>query len=468
MNDLKAVHEWIDAHYDEMEQKLLELLSIDSVRGEAEPGLPFGPGPGKALSFCLELAEKQGFATDNMDGYMGIVDLPGEEEEQIGILSHVDVVPVVPEDWTYPPFAGQVADNILWGRGVLDDKGPLMACQYALMALKETGCNLRRSVRHLLGTNEETGMACIEYFAKNSPVLPVMGFAPDAVFPVVAGEKGLLRWTCSAQWEEQTYDYGIYLSSFQGGTEINCVPAQAEAVLMVDPAGWEQLQQAAAGHDIVLDRDGNQVTVSALGLAAHAAFPEKGDNAIIKVLSFLADLDMKPSGAGDFVRKVLRLLEDWRTGSGLGIDGKDEYSALTNLLSLMEISSGKGSFSCDTRFPVTWDGDNMVAKLEYIARGENLEFCCWLRMDPLFYGEDYPLVKTLLRVYREQTGDNEPPRIIGTGSYARKLPDFVAFGPIFPDQENIIHQADERISRENLSRLAHIYAEAIYSLANLE
>jgi hypothetical protein len=114
MNQLVKVNKLLDDFYVEMETRLLELLAIPSVQGEAAPGAPFGLGPDKALQYCLDLAKQMGFTITNFDGYMGIVDLPGQINEQVGILSHVDVVPAVPEDWKYHPFQ-PVVDDVLHG-----------------------------------------------------------------------------------------------------------------------------------------------------------------------------------------------------------------------------------------------------------------------------------------------------------------------------------------------------------------
>ncbi len=465
-HSIEKVISWLDAHRDAMVEDLMSLLAIDSVRGESEEKMPFGPGPAAALDFCLKLGEKQGFRTENMEGYVGTVDLHGAEPTQIGILSHVDVVPAEAADWRFPPFSPEIAEGRIFGRGVIDDKGPLIACQYALCAIRECAVPLKRSVRHIIGTNEETGMACIEYYAAHCKNLPEWGFAPDAVYPVVAGEKGLLRWTCTESWENDAAPTHLRLISLKGGSGINSVPASACAQFRADEEGFAAISAAcSAEKEISLERNGDTVTVTASGVAAHAAMPEKGDNAILKLLNAIAGTNFAPAGAKNSLLKIKCFLADILAGRK-GIVTKDECSAMTNVLSLIDYSEACGEFSCDTRYPVTADGKANEESLCALAAEYGFTYNCWLAMDSLYYPADHPLIATLLETYAAETGEKAEPCIIGSGTYARKLPGFAAFGPLFPGQENITHQADERMALDDLFKLARIYAKAIIKLAN--
>ena len=470
MNDMREVFKWLDDHYKDMETALLELLEIDSTRGTQSLDRPFGDGPDKALKYVLDLAGKQGFPVSNTDGYMGVIQYPGKTKQKIGVLCHVDVVPASPDDWTFPPFSPVIHDGRIYGRGALDDKGPLIASQFALMALKECGYQPEKTIQHLIGTNEETGMGCIRYYCEHCMDLPEKGFAPDAFFPVILGEKGLLRWTCSAEWKDNAKG-GLKLIHFKGGTEINCVPAYAEAELTADNAGLDLLTEAFESltpplkNGLTVRIQDNRALIKAEGVSVHASLCENGDNAIAKVLQLIARLKLSPDGADRFIKCTAEMLSDPLTGKSLGIFMEDDYSRTTNLLSLIDVSGTRGSFSCDTRFPVTCDGDKIISTLSRKADDNWLSFDLWERMDPLFYSKEDPLIKTLMTVYQEQTGDYSEPVITGAGTYARKIPGFAAFGPVFPNEENIAHQADERISIENFKRLAKIYAAAMTRLA---
>jgi succinyl-diaminopimelate desuccinylase len=71
----------------------------------------------------------------------------------------------------------------------------------------------------------------------------------------------------------------------------------------------------------------------------------------------------------------------------------------------------------------------------------------------------------LSTIYRDVTGNSGDPVAIGGGTYARRLPNIVAFGPYFPGKVNNIHAADESIGYDELMMITKIYARAMYILA---
>ncbi len=76
------------------------------------------------------------------------------------VMAHQDVVPVTPgteKDWKYPPFAGTIADNAVWGRGTVDDKGSLVGLFEAIEALAVQGFKPKRSIYLVSGHDEEAG-----------------------------------------------------------------------------------------------------------------------------------------------------------------------------------------------------------------------------------------------------------------------------------------------------------------------
>ena len=78
------------------------------------------------------------------------------------LTAHLDVVPVTPEalpDWDHPPFAGEIADGFVWGRGAIDDKGSLIALFEAVEQLVASGFTPRRTVVLAFGHDEEVGGA---------------------------------------------------------------------------------------------------------------------------------------------------------------------------------------------------------------------------------------------------------------------------------------------------------------------
>ena len=136
-------------------EDIKRLVSINSVEGAPKEGMPFGEGAAKALNF---------------DNYAGHVDF-GEGEEVVGILGHMDVVPCG-DGWVCDPFCPEVNDGKLYGRGVLDNKGPMAVCLHALKILKDMGVPLKKKVRLIIGANEETDWKCMDYYFNTKKVAP--------------------------------------------------------------------------------------------------------------------------------------------------------------------------------------------------------------------------------------------------------------------------------------------------------
>ena len=185
------MEEKILAKVDELSQEMIDtiirMVQIDSVEGEAEPDAPFGRGVKTALDAALDLAGDMGFFTVNVDNYMGYASY-GEGEDYVCAVGHLDVVPTG-TGWKQPPFSGYLKDGVIYSRGVLDNKGPIFSCLYALYALKELGIVPDRQVRIIFGCDEETGFEDLKYYlSKEKP--PVMGFTPDCKYPAVYAERG--------------------------------------------------------------------------------------------------------------------------------------------------------------------------------------------------------------------------------------------------------------------------------------
>ena len=130
----KILEELVEQYRDEIVETTKKLIALPSLYEEGNETYPFGEPIGKALEKVLEISEEMGFETCSHDGYVGTVKW-GNEGKQIGILTHIDVVPPG-EGWTYPPFEGTIENGRLYGRGSLDDKGPMAASLFAMKAIK--------------------------------------------------------------------------------------------------------------------------------------------------------------------------------------------------------------------------------------------------------------------------------------------------------------------------------------------
>lgn len=178
----------IDNLKDQMIDDLVTIISIPSVKSEAKVSAPYGENCKNVLDKILEISEREGFETKNVDGYMAYAQY-GQSKEYMAMFGHLDVVPEGDwEDWICPPFSGEIIDGKMYSRGALDNKGPSIAALYGLIALKNLGISPKREIRMIFGTDEESGMSDIEYYLSKEK-MPLLGFVPDNKFPAIYGER---------------------------------------------------------------------------------------------------------------------------------------------------------------------------------------------------------------------------------------------------------------------------------------
>lgn len=460
--DFSRIDMVLEGYYPQMERDLLALLSIPSVKAAPAPYAPFGQPVADALDFTLACAASLGLATENLDGYCGLADLPGGSSEQIGVLAHLDVVPANGSDWDSPPFEPELRDGVIYGRGAIDDKGPLLAALYAAAALGDCGLPLSKSIRLIFGCDEESGMSCVRHYLSRYPQ-PSCGFTPDGAFPLIVGEKGILHYTLSARWPQEAAADRLGLTRLEAGSAANVVPDRASVSFACPADGPASL--FSRRQDLSITTEEGRLTVVADGRAAHASTPEQGDNALVKLVRFLEPLDFGPAGAKDFLLLVAELTRDELYGNGFGLAGSDHLSQLTQAPTQLRLEAGGGCLTLDLRFPLTRRYADYAPQLTRLAAALGLEFTPLEHQDPLYLGADNDLARTLLSVYRQATDDQRPPLVIGGGTYAKTMDNFLAFGPETMDQPSLAHQANESVSQGQLLFLAKLYARALYQLA---
>ena len=417
-------------YFTECVQSIAEILRFDSAQAPALPGMPFGKGAADSLAYFLALAERMGFETRNYDNYIGEV-LFGEGEA-FAVLCHLDVVPAG-DGWTHPPFAGVIEDGRLYGRGAMDDKGPAIVCLYCLKALKDAGFVPKKKIRLIVGCNEENGWECIEHY-KRCARLPENGFSPDADFPVIWAEKGIL------QFEARIPLPNAPFTALYGGERANMVCGFACA----EGAAYD----AALAKKHGVCEEGGRLT--ARGVSAHASTPEQGENALKKLLGYFAEQDSR-----------LARVYDLFFSDGLGLGAlSDETGALTASPDVAAYSDGALFLTTDIRYPATFSRERILTMLDKGGFSYRLTHC----QEPLYNDRGGFLVSTLQKVYESCTGRKEEPIAIGGGTYARALKNGAGFGPQFPGEPSTIHQADEYISLENIQKLLDIYCAAIRAL----
>lgn len=417
-------------YFDEAVQSICESVRFDSSLGKHTSKTPFGKGAADCLLHFLALAEKLGFETKNYGNYVGEV-LFGKGEP-FAILCHLDVVPAG-DGWTKEPFGGVIEDGKIWGRGTMDDKGPAICVLYALKALKDRGFKPDRTIKLIVGCNEESGWGCIEHYNEVAE-MPEIGFSPDANFPVIYAEKGILQLRLHFPMERAPF------LLLEGGKQSNMVCDRCEAT----PRSLTVTKARELGLQI------KNKKIVASGKSAHASTPELGKNAIYPILKFFEQKS-----------PVIKRIIDCVFDDIYGLKKlHDETGYLTMSPNVIKYRKKQILVSVDIRYPATIPLEEVLG---YVAKF-GVVYETVHAQKPLYIDKRDPLVQTLLETYRECTGEDAEPIAIGGGTYARALKCGVGFGPEMPGDEPVIHMADEYITLDRVKLLLEMYEKAIERL----
>ncbi len=442
---------------------LKDMIAIPSLRNDAEakPLAPFGDGCRKALDYMLALGEKEGFTVRDYNGYAGVIEY-GEGEESVGILGHLDIVPLG-VGWTKDPFAGEIQDGYIFGRGVLDDKGPTLCGFYAMKMLKDLNIKLNKKIMLIMGCDEESGMECMNYYKKHGEI-PTLGFTPDADFPLIYGEKGILNYRIQGTYE------GV-IKSMNAGERANIVIGEASVTLHTLSKEEEMLfHYYLTTHQLTgrVVRQENDVVLEMDGVYAHSAYSANGVNAALHLLNFVGS-----TFSDDAANHLYSLLHDWK-GSGSNVFMEGAYMGyLTMNAGIVNIQDGQIDVLVDVRYPNDTHAQQIIETVKEVIQEKGMAFEIVEIRDskPLFVDPKSQLIQTLEASYRAYTKDTFTPiKTVGGGTYARKFDNFVAFGPEFPTQEKTPffvggpHEKDEGMKIESLLVATAIYADAIEKL----
>ena len=354
---------------------LRRMVAIPSIRGKEEPDAPFGRGPKQALEEVLKISAELGFHTKNIDDKIGYAEY-GENRADgayYGIFGHVDVMPLG-EGWNSPPLSLTLREGKLFGRGTLDNKGPILSNLYALYVLKENGVTFDRPVRIVFGTNEETGFGCVKhYLTKEIP--PTFGWTPDCKWPVVYGERGRLK--------------------------------------------------------------------------VRVSLPE----------SMVADLY-------DFANR--KLLHTNHRGEELGIAYQDEDFGMMQLRGeTFGIEENQHYVEWTMCYPASCTKSDLLNQITaHLPEKATLEVIShWA---PVLYDKSSKYVQALQQVYTDVTKSDSIPVTTTGGTYAKIIPNIIAYGPSFPGQRDIAHLPNEWIGVKDLETDTIIYGLALLALSNMK
>lgn len=461
------INERIEALKQDLIKAAQELVRIESVEAEGAKGMPFGEGVAKALDAALKIAGELGFKIVNMDGYAGYAEY-GDGEDYVAVLGHLDVVPAG-DGWKYPPYAAEIADGKIYGRGTMDDKSPIIAALFGLKAIKDLNLPLSKKVRVIFGTNEETGCKDIEYYLEREKP-PVSGFTPDGQYPIIYAEKGITIFDVVKTLSPSGCGEAV-ISYIRGGHRANMVPDYCEAgIKCKDTEKVVKLVEEFArrsGYGVKAKAETEAtVILKSIGAAAHGSLPELGKNAIMQMFLCLGELPLGGCDAAQFINFFNRNVGLETDGKSFGVALEDvESGKLSFNVGTIEMDENHISMSLNLRYPVTFKYEDMMKPFEAKLAGTGISISNMTHQPPLYVPAEHPLIKTLQKVYSEQTGLEAKLLAIGGGTYAKEMPNIVAFGPIMPGEPDLDHQANEYIKLEHLVANAKIYAHAIYELS---
>ena len=450
----QEVYELIDSCRDSFTEMLQRWIRTPSVKGDAEDGAPFGRDVRKMLDTAMEDARKMGFAVRDFDGYACDITL-GDSEDRIAVLAHLDVVPVG-DGWTKPPFGAVIENGRIYGRGASDDKGPALASLYAMKAIRDAGIPLKKGIRLILGCDEESDWEDMAYYGAHEQI-PDVGFSPDAGFPLINTEKGMMVLSLCAPAAET----GLKILEMATGDRVNVIPGECTARVEGGAELAEKVRAYAekTGLPYTAEVKDRSVVLTATGIPGHSAYPEGRRNAIGMMLLLLREL-----GAEGPVATLAEAVGMEHDGKSLGCACEDEVSKqLTCNMGILHLEDGLWKGTLDFRCPVTADQEKL--KEAAAAHLPGIDVRVAVQKPPHHVPADSELVKCLLAAYEEETGLKGEPMSTGGGTYAKVLKQGVAFGAMFPDEEDLAHQADEYGTIDRLMLAMKVYANALIRLA---
>lgn len=464
----KRINEYLDNHRKELLESTREMIAINSVVTEEEgKEFPFGKASAKALHTALRQFEDAGFKTTNIDNKIAYVDFG--EKPHLGILAHIDIVPADEDKWDYPPFEVTEKNGNLYGRGITDDKGPLVCVLYAMRAIKESGIPLKKGVRVIIGASEETGTELDLKAYEEVEKWPEVVFSPDGDYPVVNFEAGRFCYAGEKNIAKSSSDKKI--TSIDGGTVHNIVPENAQAV--VQGVSEQEIQDAIKSLNLnvkfTVSSEGNGVKIQAEGVSSHVAKPDNSINAVTGLLTLLDKISFE----GELAQTIAGLIKAFphgdKFGRGSGMYYDEERSGSTALnLGVIHFDGEKISVETDYRFPLGKKFAEVFEQGKALMENIGFTMTSYTGAETHYVDENSELVQTLSKIaHKYMEFDND---CIGSrgGTYVHEIDNGVAFGPVRPKNVetdgNNVHGNNEYVNAEDFFENAKVYAEAILEL----
>lgn len=414
----------------------------------------------KQKEYLRSLSEKLGLQFNDVDGYVQEIWI-GDGQESFGLMSHSDVQPVAPEEWSHDPWSGDIIDGKIWGRGSVDDKGPIVAIMYGMRAILDSGFPLKKKIILLVGTDEESENEDVAEYLKRKKA-PDQTIVVDSNFPVICAEKGWCGiWLHIPKNAGSSKGKGLLVTSIQSGFSPSIVPEKAIAKIVAQKMKAvdakkeiekkiKAFMQRRSGSKIEVTLVGDTLVVTAFGKTVHSAAPETGHNALMDLLVFLDnDLKVLPNAYGLMAKFAAQYIGFELDGKSLGIAHTDDFmGSVTVAGNMFATTDTSVMFMFNFRVPRGIEQATIERELQsrFDSFGKKHGFTF---SDTRYIGKAHyfdpqsPFVQKLLTIYNSVTKENRKAQSIGGGTYAHRLPNAVVFGPALPDEEYLGHQPNE-------------------------
>ncbi|SKC90084.1 Sapep family Mn(2+)-dependent dipeptidase [Maledivibacter halophilus] len=461
--DTGKILEKLHSYRGDIKRDLSQLIEINSKRDltTKKVGAPFGLGIRKCFNKMIEFAKREGFTVRDFDGYAMHIEY-GYGEEVLGILGHLDIVGIQEEDkWNSKPFELIEKNGFWYGRGINDNKGPMLGCLYLLKILKELGYKPNKKIRLILGGAEETTWECMSHYFRYNK-MPIYGFSPDGDFPIVNCEKGISYY--NYQGLRKATNDGIYnIVSIKAKEDITKVCSEVE--IYVQTHYPEKLLEILSDNiDNYIDDNGVKIVYR--GISAMGRNPHRGENAIFKFVKDFKTIDGLDKRAKELIDFLNGYFVDSIHGEKLGLYYNDEETGITtNNLSYVLLNDETCIISFDYRYGKGVEYEKVINRLKEIGIKNKLELITIKEMPLLYVSSDSILICALKKAYHNITKEEAQLFSKGAASYARTLEQGVAFGPTFSTHRANSHKPNENINLKDFEKALLIYAEAIKLLS---